>query len=512
MAVGIMQPAVQSVAPAWNAGVALALALVLGLLAAWPSVWSLEETWRTIHDYQFGYLIAAVSVAWFARAAWSLRHEPARPSPAGTALLIASLAAWLIVFRANSLIAHQLMLPIVLWSACLALAGRRAAWAVWAPVAYLWFATPIWESLVPLLQQLSVSAVGLILGLLGVPAEISEFTVTLPAGSFEIIEGCSGKRYFMVTLALAVLAGAVHRLRGWRYAGYVALAGLVALIANWIRIVIVIYAGHTSGMQHYLVAVEHRTLGHVIFGFLILAVFLLASRLARPDDARAGRVLDGGLALGDSKQHLWPVPVAILALGTVSLLGVAYARVAPDESTLGPWPLVTQAWQGPLPARPAWSPHYVGPSAERRAAYRSAAGAVEVYVNLYGWQRQGRELVQYSNSLTAPGPWTRDWPHVSHAIEGGAWPLAAYEATAADGSRWLVAHGYRVGPWSMTSDVAAQLAYGLRSIGGEAPSGVIAVAARCGENCKAAQALVTTFWDDMSEPIQGMLPDEGPGR
>lgn len=512
MAVGIMQPAVQSVAPAWNAGVALALALVFSLLAAWPSVRSLEETWRTVHDYQFGYLIAAVSGAWFARAAWSLRHEGARPSPAGTALLIASLAAWLVVFRANSLMAHQLMLPIVLWSACLALGGWRAARAVAAPVTYLYFAIPIWDSLLPFLQQLSVGAVGLILWLLGVPAEISEFTVTLPAGSFEIIEGCSGKRYFMVTLALAVLAGAVHRLRGWRYAGYVALAGLLALIANWIRIVIVIYAGHASGMQHYLVAVEHRTLGHVIFGLLILAVFLLASRFASPRAVAVDPRRADPTVLIDGKRHVWPAALAIVALGTVSMKGFAYARVAPDDSALGAWPVSTEAWQGPLPARPAWSPHYVGPSSERRAAYQSAAGTVEVYVNLYGWQRQGRELVQYSNSLTAPGAWTREWPLVNHAIDGGAWPLEALEATSADGSRWLVAHGYRVGPWSMTSDAAAQLAYGLRSIGGETPSGVIAVAARCGENCKAAQALVTTFWDDMSEPIQGMLPDEGPGR
>lgn len=509
---GIIQPAVRSAAPAWNAGTALALALIFGLLAVWPSMLSLESTWRAILDYQFGYLIAAVSAAWFARAAWPLRHEYARPSATGALLLLGSLAVWLVAYRANSLIAHQLMCPIVLWSACFAIAGWRAARAVWPPIAYLYLAMPIWEALLPLLQQLSVGATGLLLGLLRVPADISEYTVTLPSGSFQIIEGCSGKRYFMVTIALAVLAGAMYQLRGLRYAGFVALAGALALIANWIRIVIVIYAGYASDMQHYLVAVEHRTLGHVIFALLMLAVFLLASVFAPAGAARtrAGQAHFDVPAAG--RPMVWPVTVAILALGTVSLLGAAYARVTPDEAMLGSWPLATEAWQGPLPPRPAWSPHYVEPSAERRAAYRSKAGTVEVYVNLYGWQRQGRELVHHSNSLTAPGTWTRDWPLVSHPIDGRGGHLEAFEATAPDGSRWLLAHGYRVGPWSMTSDAAAQLAYGLRSIRGDPPSGAIAVAARCVENCKAAQALVTTFWDDMSESIQGMLPDEGPGR
>ena len=254
--------------------------LMLGLAALataalWPSLGSLAATWRDMHDYQHGYIIAAVSAIWLAvivRRQWSARPRPSLP---GLGALAVVLFAWVVGVCANSLIAHQMLFPLAVWCAVWSATGLQQARHAAAPIAFLYFATPIWEYAVPVLQRLSVAATETALGWLGVSAEVHEYFVSIRGGTFHIAEGCSGKRYFIVTLAVAVLGAAIYRMRGVRALAYVLACGVLALVANWIRIIIVIYAGHIAGMQTYLVAVEHLTLGNVIFVCLLVLVLLL---------------------------------------------------------------------------------------------------------------------------------------------------------------------------------------------------------------------------------------------
>lgn len=488
------------------------LALVAAAAAAsvlWPSLESLHEIWQQIHDYRHGYLIAAVAAGWFGLTVRGLWRAPARPSLAGSALLGAALLLWLIALNANSLMLHQLLVPVIVWAAVLAAAGWRAARRALLPVAFLYFAIPIWEHALPVLQRMSVLATETLLALLGVPAEVREYKVTIPEGTFRIVEGCSGKRYFMVTLAIAVLAASVNHLRQWRFLAFVAVCGVLALVANWVRIVIVIYAGHVTDMQHYLVAVEHVTFGNAVFAVLLLIVFLLArlaSRGAQPADATAASASGSAGQLPDgSVTWCTTVPLALL----LATLGLAHVRAnaTPAAVDLGSLPLATGTWQGPLPPQPAWQPAYREPDAERRAAYTSEAGAVEVYANGYAEQRQGRELVSHGNTLLAPGAWERVWPPTITRIAPPPFGLAAFEARSADGSLWLIAYTFKIGSWITSSGVLAQLAYGAQSLLGPAPAGVIALAVRCEKNCEAARALAAAFWDDMSGPLLAIVAD-----
>ena len=151
-----------------------------------------------------------------------------------------------------------------------------------------------------------------------------------------------------------------------------------------------------------------------------------------------------------------------------------------------------------------------GALGEKRAAYISAAGTesgvVEIYIGTYGAQRQGSELIQYGNTLLAPGTWHRAWPSVTQPLRTRGPTLASFEAQSGDGARWLLAYLYDVGGWYTSNPAFAQLAYGLRSIRRPAPSGVVALAVRCRDDCAAARARAGAFWDDMSSQILGMLP------
>lgn len=497
---------------------ALMIALAaIAVAALWPSVASLADIWRTTHDYQHGFLVALVSVVWLALVARRRWRERAQPSVAGALLLALLLAGWLVALTANSLIAHQLLLPAIIWAAIWAACGWTPARASTAPVAYFYFAMPVWDYALPVLQWLSVSVTETLLHAVGIAARVQEYTVSIPGGTFQIIEGCSGKRYFMVTLAVAVLAAAFNHLRGRRAIVFVLIAGALALLANWLRIMIVIVAGYLTDMRSYLVAVEHITLGNVIFVMLLAIVFLIARRMAPRAPASGSPATENFPAV--------PTPAAASPWGAIlplALLALTFAATRARATTSsvdvapGELPLATSTWQGPLPARAAWAPAFPGAVGERRAAYVSAAGAhpgvVEIYIGTYGAQHQGRELVQYGNTLLAPGPWHRAWPQVTRPLGSSQPELASFEAQSANGARWLLAYLYDVGGWRTNRDALAQLAYGVRSIRRPAPSAIVALAVRCHPDCGAARALASAFWDDMSTQILGMLPSERANR
>jgi EpsI family protein len=403
---------------------------------------------------------------------------------------------------------HQMLLPVAIWSAVFAATGWDIARKTLAPVAFLYFAVPIWELTLPVLQLFSVVATENLLSLLGVPAKVSEYTVRIPEGTFQIIEGCSGKRYFMVTLALGTLAGLLNGMRYGRLAVFVAACGALAMLANYIRIVSVIYVGHVTNMQHYIVAVEHRTFGHAVFIVLMAAVILLSRRMAPktlPEAEAASSESAGGFAVP------WRAAVPLVLL--MATVGVTQARtsVAKNQANLGSFPVAADAWQGPMPAGRAWAPVFAEPDGLRQAGYRSSVGSVEVFAAAYAEQRQGRELVHEGNTVLAPG-WTRSWPERTTVLAKGAAPLASFEARASDGTLWLLAYTFEVGGRRTTSEPLAQLLYGLQSFVKPAPAGVLALASRCSENCERARALVMSFWDDMSVPLLDVVPDGGQSR
>jgi EpsI family protein len=346
---------------------------------------------------------------------------------------------------------------------------------------------------------------------LGIPATMRENVVVIPEGWFRIAEGCSGKRYLVVTLAIAVLAAALNHMRGWRLAVFIAASGLLALIANWIRIVVIIYAGHVTNMQHYLVAKEHLSFGNAVFVVLLVSVVLLARVMDRchgaaPESRPGAALVASSSAVGQASRAPWAFAPLVLLLATFLLIQLRQAPAA-QPGQLGVWPFETGKWNGPLLPDPIWSPAYVMPDGEARASYRLDKGSIEVYASLYGDQRQGRELVYYGNTLLSPGPWERVWTDASDEIGTG---LAGMDARAPDGSLWFIARVFEVGGEATRSEAMAQLAYGFRSILRPVPAGVIALATRCDENCDAARALVASFWDDMSGSILAMVPDSVP--
>lgn len=471
------------------------------VVALWPTLVGLEHYWRTILSYQHAYLIVPIALGWLWQVARPLWWRAERPTWPTAAALLLALFAWLVSFTASISIAQQLLLPVVLWLALLVALRWPVARRFLAPVALLYFAVPIWDSLLPLLQQLSIFVTRGSMMLLGVPATIQGNIVTIPDGVFEIEEGCSGLRFLMIALAVAYLAGAMFHLPRRRVVWLLAFALALALVVNWIRIAIVIYAGYLSHMRSYLVAVEHVSLGNALFLPLLACVLWMARRLS---GTRAPPTANVFSLHRPDYRGLIACAAALLAFAGWQLLRTGSVAAT---ATLEPLPLGVGNWQGPLPPRSSWLPNFATATSERRAAYVSAGAAVETYVNFYARQSPEAKLVGYGNSFVPVLGWTRKWGADERPLHVAGRPAPRMvELTGADRRAWLVGHVYRVGGWETGSATAAQLAYGLRSLMRPAPAGAVAFAIQCDPNCEFAQRVATDFWNQMSGPLLDVVP------
>lgn len=473
--------------------------LVLGVCIAglWPTAVSLARIWREMFDYHHGFVIAAIAIGWL----WRIRREidacSVRPARAALPAVAISLLLWAIGYRGNSELMQQILLPVIVILAVCAAAGWQVGRRVAAPIAYLYFAIPLWEQLLPFLQALTTAVAESVLGLMGVPTQVEGHHVTIPSGHFSIIEGCSGKRYLVIALAFAALAAAIERLRWRRTLVLLAVAAGLALLTNWLRVVTVIYVGHVTQMQHYLVAHEHKSFGYALFIPLLLGILWIARRIG------SGQTGEPSQQAAAVERRSWRADWVIV-IGLAALPILVWARAPHEEpvARLAAMPIATGAWQGPLPAAGPWQPRFVNPAEERRAAYGMGGQRIELYLNVYGVQTQGHELVFHRNSIAPIDRFTL----IRRLPARAATPRAEIVAEGS-GTRWVVTQTYKVGGWVTASPGVAQLYYGLHALVRPVPAGTLAVASRCDADCNSAERAIDEFWREHSGELVALIPD-----
>ena len=475
--------------------------LVAAVASLWSAVPALARIWQHGAEYEHGPLVIAIVAVWLVAVRSPIAAANVSARPLAFPALAALLLLWLVAHRANSELMQQVLMPPIMLVAVLAAFGPAVARVILLPVGYLYFAIPIWDHLIPLLQWVTTHVAQFVLGLLGVPLSIEGYHVTIPAGRFTIAEGCSGKRYLVVALALAVAAGAMHRLQWRRFAALIAIAVVSALLINWIRVIVIIYAGHLTQMQHYLVATEHFSFGYALFVPLLFAIVVAARRIG---SSMAQPVqLERPTAPVRSTPLVGLVGCFTLLVAT-AIAGASGGAFADARPTLGALPVLTGEWQGPLPAEAGWNPEFAGAAAEQRAAYVTDTSRIEIYVNVYGQQRQDAELINDRNSVA---PAAAAWSVVRTLP--GSWQMpASFIAEDAARHRWVIAYIYSSGGRVTASAALTQLHYGVRAILRPVPAGVIALAAPCATDCELTATHVSQFWNDHGRELAQLVPRE----
>lgn len=479
------------------------LAAALAAVGLWPTWPPLLRVWLDSDDYHHGPLVALIALVWLVRAARRAESRPGAAQPGArwqpAALLVLTLAAWLIAYKANVELGKQLVAPVIIWLAIATAAGWRAAAAIDAPLLYLYFAIPVWSLIVPLLQSMTVFVAEGVLGLAGVPVRIEGVLITIPEGSFVVLEACSGERYLIVTLTAAALIAAAESMPRTRVLLYMALTAGIAIAANWVRVVTIIVAGHVTNMTSYLVAREHVSLGWGLFAVLMLVVPILGRRLSAgqsPAVARAPRSDIQPNPAGPVNLAGLAIAAALLCIPSLALLWLSDPRMATSGAPASvALPHAGLGWHGPVAASQRWQPTFPGASRQELASFESDGGTrVEAYSAVYGPQHSGAKLIYYSNRLTGKGWLTLSAHSSQRVLAGHRVTVRTLLTQAPGGTRWLIDYFYMVDDVRVTRDWGAQLLYGLLSWTHPAPSAVVAVATECRSSCEDADRTLTQYW------------------
>lgn len=227
--------------------------------------------------YSHAYLLPFVMVFLYWRA-WKQQQLVLEWRPLFFLLFAVSLLCFLILQLAQQNILSRLLLPLVVIFALVSIYRPNAS--VIVPASLLWFITPIWMALNGVLQKISVVTVSEIMRWTHVPTFVEGNFVHIPAGTFEIADGCSGLRYFIVSLALSVIFSFLNlkRLRSILIFFTIAIVG--SLVTNWIRIVLLILIGDYTEMQSSLME-DHNTFGWYLYVPFIALLFYFGSFLDR---------------------------------------------------------------------------------------------------------------------------------------------------------------------------------------------------------------------------------------
>ncbi|MXO74151.1 exosortase [Altererythrobacter aerius] len=304
--------------------------LVLGWLILLAVTWSewgqMAHQWFNIDTYNHILLVPPI-IGWLV----SLRRDELRrtepvawwPAIAGVA---AGMAVWLagrvsgfnIVAQAGTVFAFQ--------CAVFAFLGLRAGLIAAFPVGFAMFLVPFGDELIPALQSVTARLAVDLTHLSGVPAIVDGLFIDTPAGRFVVAEECSGVKFLVAMIALAVLVAWTGFSRWRDRILFVAGAAAVSILANGVRAWATIYAAQYVGIER-AGGFDHIIYGWVFFAVVIAIVLGLAWRHFDRDPAQAG------LAAADLDM---PVVARLegfavapsLAIGGVAAVAMSFAVLA----------------------------------------------------------------------------------------------------------------------------------------------------------------------------------------
>ncbi|PPK52715.1 exosortase/archaeosortase family protein [Marinobacter persicus] len=196
-------------------------------------------------------------------------------SLAGAVLLVLVTLAWALVELVRIDTLSYLLLPAGMLCVAWTLLGLNSALRFLPYVLLLSLSLPIWADFIPALVALASAVVSYWIQLFDMTALIEGNSITLPWGRLIIADGCSGIRYFAISILLAAVVSILndYRWKGWM--GLVTAAMVIGLIANWVRIFMLVVIGYQSRMQSPLLT-DHEMLGWLVYGAFILPALYFA--------------------------------------------------------------------------------------------------------------------------------------------------------------------------------------------------------------------------------------------
>ncbi len=241
------------------------LALVLLTVREWGEMF---HQWWNIDTYTHILLVPLI-IGWLVwlRAEELVRFTP-KPWAPGLLLVAAGLALWLLGRLTEiNLLAHAGAVGAV-QGAVVAALGLRVSMALALPLAFGGFLVPFGDEMIPTLQLITAEIAIALTHWSGIPAVVDGIYIETPVGLFIVAEACSGVKFLiaMVTLALLVC---YTRFTSWkRRAAFMAASIIIPIIANGIRAWGTIFIAQSQGVE-FAAGFDHIFYGWIFFAIVV---------------------------------------------------------------------------------------------------------------------------------------------------------------------------------------------------------------------------------------------------
>ncbi len=306
------------------------LALLSIILIAWAVVYQqailgMEAIWSRSDTFAHGYFILPISIWLLWRDKEHLLASKVSSTWLPLPILAGSLFVWLFSYAADINVLGQLSAVISLICLLWLMVGNKIAWRYKFPLAYLIFAVPMGENLIPQLQDITAWFTVFFLKLNGIPVFVDGLYIQIPTGMFEVAVACSGIRYLIASIAVGTLFAYLTYNKTYKQVIFILFAMLLPILANGIRAYGIVAIAYYSDMK-YATGVDHLIYGWLFFGVVIMLMFYIGGLFADEDSADkefVGKVdKNEKYYLGHPTKKLisWPAIVAMLLIASTLVL------------------------------------------------------------------------------------------------------------------------------------------------------------------------------------------------
>ena len=377
---------------------------IIGLL--WPTALSLIETWHSDSSYSYGFLVVPIAVL----LGWRRRKDliQVRPQASYFSLLLIALAVllWLLGNLGDVLEIQQFAFIGILDCLVLAVLGSDAARILIFSLSFVLFAVPTGQSLIGPLQQFTGWFTASLLRLCGIPVVLEDHILSLPRGSWEVAEACSGIRYLTASVVVGILfAGLTYRT--WRRRVLFVMLSIVGpILANGIRASAIVLLGYLTNGR-LAAGVDHVIYGWVFF-FLVTLLLLAVGNHWKEEGSGSNNPpvlpLQKSPSVGLKRRSLvMPAAFAVILVAT----GTSFASRIWTRSPSRLTNLILQPvdWVPVSSTSVDWAPALANLQASSTETLISPKGQVSVYIAYYSYGQRKLELVNSYNAVADSGGW-----------------------------------------------------------------------------------------------------------
>ncbi len=473
----------------------LAFAFIAVLLVFWQTTTAVYSFWLDMDTYSHGPLLLPISAYLIWRDRTRLAISLPRPVLPGLALLALICLGWWLSFLVDVRLVQQIALFALIIAVIWVILGGQILRHLAFPLGYLWLGVPIWSPLEGLLQGITVAVVAQALPLAGVPILVEGDFISIPSGRFHVEEACAGLRFVLAAVAISSLYAYLGGF-GWkRGAKFVSIAIGMAMVANWVRVFVVVFIGHVSEMQHPWVN-DHLALGWWMFAVTLVPLFWIGYRMAPSMGSE-----EHNMVLPTVKADFGRIVTVLVATCTILLLAAASAnwiKHGMGESQVTLNVPMSPGWElGQVPA--VWQPIFNGADQELRLNFQDGGRQGAAYLAYYARQDQGKELVNDLNAVYDKKHWelvSKQIRHIEHPGMPNASVLELVVRTPG-GRTWLVWYWYHVADRSTVNPRTAKLLQLWDLLSSRQGGAVVAVAAHFKDSPQDARVLLSDMVDKL---------------